>query len=298
MHASHWLVYSSLLMASFVTNSGLAEVLADGQTHDINAEFASLEVRDGANPTSVDLTENGKVSHLTAYDNSFVRNLDGRLSHARFLDSSMMLAEGGNISHLHIAASSAAILSGGTIDHSTAYDAGHIEILGDGLYHFVSAVGTFESHGSETANDTSEINIFAGDVGIAKAKAGGVVNIHGGSVYIVDQGREGTFNIHGGSIRHISLDRNSVTNIYGEGLELSFSRFIHDSPTYLLSGTLADGTAATAEVFHFETAASLNLINVPESSCLVLFGLCVATLSTVKRSSRRKTTSNSKLPIR
>ncbi len=289
MKSSIHYIYSSLLIPLLVTTTGQAELLDDGRTHEITATFASLEIRDGMTPTSVNVASPGKVSHLTAYDNSIVRNIDGNIPHARLHDSSVFLAEGGSVSHLHVATASEAALSGGIIDHSVAYDTGRISIRGDGHYHFVSALGTLESRGSESADAPSQVDIFAGNVGITKAKAGGVVNIHGGSIHSVDQAAGGTFNIYGGSIRHISLDRNSVTNIYGQELELSVSGFIRDSPVYLLSGFLADGAEAKAEVFHFHSVGSLNLINVPEPSSLVLFALAGTALLALQRACWRQT---------
>ena len=284
MKSSIHYVYSSLLIPLLVTTTAKAEVLDDGQTHEITAEVASLEIRDGMAPTSVNVASPGTVSNLIAYDNSVVRNIDGNLSHVRLHDSSVFRAEGGGVTHLHVATASEATLSGGIIDHSAAYDTGRINIRGDGRYHTVSALGTFASRGKETGAAPSQVDIFAGDVGITKAKAGGVVNIHGGSIFAIDQAAGGTFNVYGGSIRQISLDRNSVTNIYGQELELSVSRFIHDSPVYLLSGVLVDGTEATAEVFHFDSVGSLNLINIPEPSSLMLFVLCGTPLLALRRS--------------
>jgi len=262
------------LWCSLMSATAWGQVFNDGAPHVVNAYLPFVDVFNGGSPnrpTTLTVAAGANISFLDVWQTSIADARGGEISHVFMYDGSQFLGNGTHISHVNLYNSSTGEVHSGLLEHFRAYDQSRATIHG-GEIGFLSALGLAPDGGNPAPFGHSEIDVFGGDVGLLRAAVGGVVNMYGGTVSSINPFDGGTSNIHGGTLNDMTLNPGTLTRVFGHGFDLTFNRYIFDTPEYRLTGTLSEGSPINCPVL-LVSGAVLRLVPEPASIQLGLFSV-------------------------
>lgn len=270
-----------LILAGSAAQPALAVTYDDGQVHDITEPLlggaGGATVKDSAtgDTTTVNARSGAVINGVQAYDSSNVNVYDGSQITADLnaLNQSEVSIFGGSLINADSDNSSRLNISGGTFTGSGG-----------------RAVGAFGN---------AVINITGGDFQGATTYTvlstdSSMVTVSGGSIdgEIYAQG-DSTIDIWGGiGISHVTATSDSLMRIFGKDFAINSASislatpFVISDDTYngdLLTGTLADGSAISAQLFNGVIGSQIVLQAVPIPAALPLFGSAILGLAAMAR---------------